>query len=694
MKTLWRWLASFRRRILFRSVFLLLILATVALAVAVLQQEKQLSYAAYRQGLRKTEAQLLAKLHHPSGQLALLNPLAHQGGVTPLKPLVLPYSAIDFDDPDKAQQAVELAGCLVQYPRHGALCVAVPHTAWAGGFLYIAGSFASGELVPRGRGVLDASTAHRVRLSVSMRGKTEQWIAPFELPAASARGATLRGRLTGFPGEGPMLAAVKPSREFRGWVWQDRDCIEGAAAAGCVRRSFFSIRLPVEALRVALFDTGRRVVWPPPDLDRMVVHLQVLPPGDESALLLDSDDPAATPPFSLAELKSLLLPGETLRVLRLPANAPPTSVLTLVGDEPISPSRPWLDRLVRRLLVEGDEDRPTALQDTVATPLGPYRVELTGDLRSVDARLAGVATRLVWFVGAMLLAIVLAWLIIEVGLIRRITVLTHRAKAVSRDVLGARGVSDLKVADLRGPDELGILAGALADLLQRVKEDMRRERLRAEREKDLWHAVGHEIMSPLQSLMALHAGPEDPSGRYIQRMQQALRVLYGSASPSEAFESTTLELQPLDLHEFLRHVAGNAPHAGIDGVVLEADEGLGPVTVRADEYSLEDVVTHVLRNAQRYRLPGTPITLHLGADEAWAEVHIHNRGPAIAPERIDRIFEYGVSDPEAADAGERAHRGQGLFVAKTYMAKMGGTIRARNVDGGVAFVLALPRVAG
>jgi signal transduction histidine kinase len=692
---LWRWLASFRRRILFRSVFLLLIVATVALALAVLQQEKQLSYAAYGQGLRKTEAQLLAKLHHPSGQLALLNPQAHQDGVTPLKPLVLPYAAIDFDDPDKAQQTVELSGCLVQYPHHGALCVTVPHTAWSGGFLYIAGSFASGELVPRQRGELDASQAHRVRLIVSMRGSTERWIAPFEQPGErSASGAVRRGRLTGFPDSGDgMLAAVKPSREFRGWVWQDRDCIEGAAEAGCLRRSFFSIRLPVEALRAALFQTGRRVVWPPPDLDRMVVHLQVLPPGD-GAPLLDSDDAGATPPFSLQELKSLLLPGETLRVLRQPAGAPPTSVLTLVGDEGEAASRPWLARLVRRLPVEADS-APIELQDTISTPLGPYRLVLAGDLRSVDAKLAGVATRLTGFAGAMLAAVGLAWLVIELGLIRRISVLTRRAKAVSRDVLADRGVSELQVADLRGSDELGILAGALADLLQRVKEDMRRERLRAEREKDLWHAVGHEIMSPLQSLMALHGAPDDPSARYVQRMQQAVRVLYGSASPSEAFETTTLELQPVDLHEFLRNVAANAPHAGIEQVVFEAEPGLDEVVVRADEYSLEDVVTHVLRNADRYRPAGTPIALHLGLSEGWAELRIHNQGPPIAPEMIDRIFEYGVSEPAAgslADNGGR--RGQGLFVAKTYMAKMGGTIRALNLPGGVAFVLALPHVGG
>ena len=87
-----------------------------------------------------------------------------------------------------------------------------------------------------------------------------------------------------------------------------------------------------------------------------------------------------------------------------------------------------------------------------------------------------------------------------------------------------------------GRGERGILAGGLADLLQRVKDDLQREQLRAQQERDMWHAVGHEIMSPLQSLMALN-GPQDPGHRYVQRMQQAIHVLYGTASPAEALQA-------------------------------------------------------------------------------------------------------------------------------------------------------------
>jgi signal transduction histidine kinase len=263
--------------------------------------------------------------------------------------------------------------------------------------------------------------------------------------------------------------------------------------------------------------------------------------------------------------------------------------------------------------------------------------------------------------------------------------LTTRAAAVKKSVQASEGLIPLDLQDLRGRDELGLLAAVLSDLLQRINEDVKREQIRANQEKDMWHAVGHEILSPLQSLMALHAAPDDPSQRYIHRMQQAIKVLYGGASPSEAILSATLPVSTLDVNAFLRHVAANAAHAGIDRVHFE-DTG-EPMVVRAEEHSLEDVITHVLSNADRYRLADSAIRISLRRTADAAEVRIYNQGPAIEPAMLGKIFEYGVSD--ATDSGAQGNRGQGLFVAKTYMAKMGGTIEARNASGGVEFVLLL-----
>lgn len=686
MKRFLLWLASFRLRILLRTAFLLLAVAVLAMAVTVLQEEKQRLYDNYQSGFAKTKAQIVGRLHHPSGLLALLNPRWDAQSAARGQPVVLPFSAIDFDDQNKVRNAVEMAGCLIQFRNGGSACVAVGNNPWAGGFIYAAGTFESGPLEAHRIGDEFLDGAHRVRVTVSLRDQSWRWIAPFEpLPAnAAGKGEGVRGRFTGYvelPGRD--YTGAKPVKEFRGWVWQAGRCVDAASEnEACRKSSFFSVRLPVEALREAIFQ-HEKPQWPPADLDQYKVRIEVLPPG-EGAPLFDNQVAGAVPPFSLDELAGLLLPGESLAIRKQGGreNAP---ILINGRDEALEQTSPLLTRLIRVLPVESLDAPVVELTEDLATPLGNYQLALKGDARSVNKTLSAVATRLSWFVGAMLGAIGLAWLVIEIGGIRRIAKLTRRTRGLSRTVRADGELERYDWADLRGHDELGILATALNDLLRRVKEDAERERIRAEQEKDLWHAVGHEIMSPLQSLLALHRDESDPSHRYISRMQQAVRILYGSASPSEAFQSSSLSVQPLDIAEFMRNVAENA---GIENVACEGVDAA--VLVRADEYPLEDVFSHILKNADRYRQAGTPITLRLESDETTATVSIHNLGPQIDPNLIDKIFEYGVSDQQ--DITTNGNRGQGLFVAKTYMAKMGGTIAARNVANGVVFALGLQRL--
>ncbi|MFZ3002355.1 MAG: HAMP domain-containing sensor histidine kinase [Undibacterium umbellatum] len=681
-------LATYRLRILFRGVFLLLALATVGLALSVLQQEKQLSYNNYQSNFNKTRLQISATLRHPAGQLALLNPPAENQRAS-LRPLLLPYSAIDFDDQNKVQQAIAMSGCLVQYGNEGALCSGIGNNPWAGGFIYIAGNFNSNQLVSHKRGNESLTQAHRLKVSVSLRGQTYRWIAPFEEEIAPARqNQGVRGRWTGFNESEANRPNARPIRDFRGWAWQQAICNQADQDdkdTDCQKNTFFSLRLPIPVLQEALFEK-KRPVWPPQDLDQMEVSLSVLPPDSETALLDSKNAPTATP-FSLKDLQDNLLPGETLRIRKRDAQNTQDDLINLTGAfEQIDDSWNVLTRLIRRLPVD-EYDVPLESRETISTPLANYEVLLKGDVRSVSKSLSVVASRVSWFVGAMLLALTMAWLLIEVSIIRRITLLTKRAVSLSKTMKRAGELEQFDVSDLRSPDELGVLASCLHDLLRRVKEDVERETIRTEQEKEMWHAVGHEIMSPLQSLMALHGNADDQSNRYISRMQQAIRVLYGSASPSEAFQSTVLQVSEIDITLFLKNVADNAPMVGIPDVSYHGTDDV--VMVKADEYSLEDVVTHVLRNAERYRKPGTAISIQLQNTETAATITIHNDGPHIADDLIDKIFEYGVSDQH--DSGANGNRGQGLFVAKTYMAKMGGTISVQNVERGVSFVLTLQR---
>jgi signal transduction histidine kinase len=681
------WLASIRLRAFFRIVFLLLAVSIVALALFVLQEEKQQGFDAYREGFAKTADQVAARLRHPTGQLALLNPDAGVDSLTPLRPLLLPYAALDFDDPGKVRVAIEMSGCLVQYPDDAALCVAVGSRQWAGAFVYVAGRVNATTLVSHRQGERDLSLAHRMRVQLALRGVQYNWVAVFESETAPEARAQ-RGRLTGFVERADAdYVRTRPQRDFRGWLWQAPDCARPQDDKGeCPREVFYSLRLPV-ALLAEEFDSRKSAAWPPPDLADMRVHLALHAPGNE-APLFDSNSDEARMAFQLGDLRSLLLPGETLVIRKLSTtqSAAP-DILRMVGsDDSGDPVSPLINALIRRLPVEAGALKLEA-QEFISTPSGRYELSLAGDVRNANRILARAATRMSWIVAAMLLAIALAWFLIELGIIRRIAILTRRTRASQRSAGIEQRLEQFNVADLRGGDELGILASNLHELQGRVREDIAREKIRAEQEKDMWHAVGHEIMSPLQSLLALHGDETDTSRRYLLRMQQAIRVLYGRASPSEAFETTQLQLQALDADAFLQAIAQNAPAAGIADVRYTPADA--PVLARADEFPLEDVVTHVLSNAARFRLPDTPISIQLTQDAERVHIRIHNAGPQIAPDMLDKIFEYGVSDQP--DSAAQGNRGQGLFVARTYMAKMSGTIVASNEENGVSFVLSLLR---
>ncbi|HEY1090189.1 MAG TPA: sensor histidine kinase, partial [Burkholderiaceae bacterium] len=215
-------LAAFRSRIVFHGVFLLLAAATLALAVSLLLEEKQRSYQRYEQGFKRSLGEITAQLRHPTGQLALLNP-GFQGR-RPITPLLLPFSAIDFDDPTKAQRAVEMSGCTLQFSDGANLCVAVGSKAAAGAFIYLVGSLDAGPLVGREHGASALAGLHRARITVKLPGGSEQWIAPFEAMASGGEGQL--GRLTGFLGGTDELPVrARPTRDFRGWLWREGPCL-------------------------------------------------------------------------------------------------------------------------------------------------------------------------------------------------------------------------------------------------------------------------------------------------------------------------------------------------------------------------------------------------------------------------------------------------------------------------------------
>ncbi|MDH0863979.1 HAMP domain-containing sensor histidine kinase [Mitsuaria sp. GD03876] len=702
MTSLIRWFQANQIRITIRGAFSVFLIVTVALPYLTIRTQKERSDAEQLKHREAAEQRVVERLLSPAGQLALANPSRMVSAPTPLRPVILPFSEIQADMPGVVLDQVRAVGCPILFKAgpdslldQGSICVGVRKgdSAEVRGRLLITGTFLSSRLVPHvfiDPRSLDADRqlarrfqdAHRIRLTLQDGKDKHEWILPVQLPIDRR---THRAR------DGLSLTAYRLDAsgvpitwrpDFTGaWIIEG-ECIDpNGDASTCLRENSFSIAIPRD--RWSRGD-GRRVA--PNDLQLDAV---ISGPNHEGKAIVVLDSRAGqtvTVPFGASDIDSYVAAGESLTIYKKTGKG---------LHELFSLARP---SATGGLGIQTIGARALRFVGVDLTGVGPGREErrsfgTRGDsfeivhhrsARGLDPELVRSAASVATVAVLMFAMTGLAWGAIEFLIMRRVMRLTRRTRLVSLAVRTDGNLKNIDFTELKGQDELGVLATGLDDLLKRIADDVQRNTVRIQQERSMLRAIGHEIRGPLQSLSAVLADSKEGSG-YVRRMLKAVAALYGSASPSDGIQSAELEEERLDLSAYLHSAAKNAHHAGIEDVTYQGPES--GVEIRADQAALEDVFLHILQNANRYRPLGTTIIIRLEAAATTASVTIHNNGPHISSELLDRIFEYGVSDRR--DADEENH-GQGLFVAATYLSKMGGTISARNVPDGVDFVIDIP----
>jgi signal transduction histidine kinase len=220
--------------------------------------------------------------------------------------------------------------------------------------------------------------------------------------------------------------------------------------------------------------------------------------------------------------------------------------------------------------------------------------------------------------------------------------------------------------------------------LEKAKE-VRMLQARLELRQERLAAIGHEIRSPLASLLVRTQDREDVQ-RYLRRIHNAIDEMLEAASVEDGIQSQQIVCQPMDLTDYLRRLVENSDET-FPGLRYEAPET--SVICAIDDFYLETVLHHLLSNAARYRFAGTPITIRLQVNHETgdAELAVCNDGPLIPTEALKSIFLYKTSD-----SSEPRNKGLGLYAAKSYLMGMRATITAENQEGGVAFVILVPIV--
>ena len=258
----------------------------------------------------------------------------------------------------------------------------------------------------------------------------------------------------------------------------------------------------------------------------------------------------------------------------------------------------------------------------------------------------------------------------------------------------AGGNLSVRVGDsITGQSEIKDLANDFDTMAQRIEQQV-------ESQQRLQRDISHELRSPLARLnVALElarqrSGDQAESAlNRIERESDRLNEMIGQLLSLHRLESEVLSCdQSLDLSALLVDLVADADfeaRAHNGAVHIQSEQG---VQIRGDEKLLYGAIENVLRNAVRYTKEDSSVEVAMRKLVDKVLITVRDHGPGIDDAALEKIFQpfYRVDDARERNTGGS---GIGLAIAERTIRRHGGTIRARNADGGgLEVVIELPTV--
>lgn len=195
-------------------------------------------------------------------------------------------------------------------------------------------------------------------------------------------------------------------------------------------------------------------------------------------------------------------------------------------------------------------------------------------------------------------------------------------------------------------------------------------------------AIGNYVLGALRRLRAGTADPQALTGALEKVSEQAERAGQIIRRVRDFVRSRQPALTALDLNVLVARAAGAAAHeANRSGaqIVLHLAPELPPA--QADDVMIEQVILNLVRNsleAARYGAgSGQPVDITTARDQDALRVTIADRGPGIAPEIADRLFEpFCTNKPDGM--------GLGLNICRSIVEFHGGRLWTTPRHGGGA----------
>jgi signal transduction histidine kinase len=247
-----------------------------------------------------------------------------------------------------------------------------------------------------------------------------------------------------------------------------------------------------------------------------------------------------------------------------------------------------------------------------------------------------------------------------------------------------------------------LLLGAGAGLFftyRAVAREMEVSRMKAE----FVSSVSHEFRTPLSAIEALLERLESgkvrdeemlrryyqASRREVQRLTAMVNQLLDFSRLKEGREEFSFET--IDLNRLAEEAVQSFRNLGFGARLADALDREETLNISADKDAAYQCIHNLIDNALKYSPDDSQVTIGSGRRDSEVFLRVSDRGPGIAPEERELIFEQFYRAKSAGVQGIQG-AGIGLALVKRVMQAHGGKVTLESRTGeGSTFQLTFPK---
>ncbi|HEX4726454.1 MAG TPA: HAMP domain-containing sensor histidine kinase [Jatrophihabitans sp.] len=253
--------------------------------------------------------------------------------------------------------------------------------------------------------------------------------------------------------------------------------------------------------------------------------------------------------------------------------------------------------------------------------------------------------------------------------------------------------------------EVGQVATAVNHMLDRIGAALTERQRSEDRLRQFLADASHELRTPLAVVRSHSELIGRQATGLTPEVSRSLGRIESAAGRMSRLVDDLLLLARLDSGQALQHEQVDLSRLAVEAVAdaritgpqqrWSLDLPDHPVTVRGDEYRLQQVIVNLLSNARMHTPPGTRVRLSIAELDDAVELLVHDDGPGFPAGLAERAHERFVrgATRRASDSGADSSGGSGLglAIAHSVVTAHRGSIQIDSEPGDTTIRIRLPR---